>query len=155
MGELLSSHKQGNDEACCCMAIRTGQVILKTCNGPNSYRSRDKGKRQSWWRVTGKLESMEPELGVALRYVKYYMSRDKIDVVREQAMCALCRSTLINIPLGHERDEPLLLLNIREFCGHGSNVLRRPMMPEPERIDHRAHVKDWSRSLGRGSYVHR
>ena len=73
--------------------------------------------------MTGKLEFMGPKLGVALRYVKYYMSRDKIDVARE-------------------RDELSLLLIISEFCGHESTMLRRPTMPEPEHIDHRAHAND-------------
>ena len=91
---------------------------------------------------------MGPELGSASRYVKYYMSRDKIDVVRKRARRALRRCAPINIPPDHERDEPSPLRILREFCGHESTMLRRPTVPEPKRVDRRAQANDRSMCLG-------
>ena len=123
----------------------TGELLI---------RGRDEGKRQSRWQVTERLESMGPELRVALRYVKYCRSRDNVDVVREQAMGALRRSARINIPPGHERDEGSSLRIISDFCGHASTMLHRPTVPEPERVDRRAHGNGPCRRLGRESDIH-
>ena len=112
-------------------------------------RGQDEGKRQSRWPLTERLESMGSDLPVALRYVEYYRSQHIVDVVRDQAMHALRRSALINIPQGHERDEGSSLRIICEFCGHAWTMFRRRTVPEPERVDRRAHGDGPSMRVGR------
>ena len=108
----------------------TGEILV---------RGQEEGKRQSRWPLTERLECMGSDLRVALRYVEYYRSQHIVDVVRDQAMHALRRSAPINIPQGHESDEGSSLRIICEFCGLARTMFRRGTVPEPERVDRRAH----------------